>query len=145
MRVGCERRERELIADFQLSIADLIRAAPRQLNRWTPRLCMTGNAQRPEELGAKVTEGLTVLAPHLQSWVNAHLVEPRRVRLATDVDGTSFKYLWLVTNHTGENDSNCRLVYDADAKLFGLECTLGSGVEWYMGNYGSFSETVQNM
>jgi hypothetical protein len=106
---------------------------------------MTGNDKPPDELVAKVAEGLTILAPHLQSWVNAHLVEPRRVRLATAPDGTSFKYLWLVTNHTGENDSNCRVVYDVDGQLFGLECTLDSGVEWYMGNCGSFAETVQNM
>jgi hypothetical protein len=119
----------------------------RRINSTVVRLffVMTGNDKPPDELGVKVAEGLTILAPHLQSWVNAHLVEPRRVRLATAPDGTSFKYLWLVTNHTGENDSNCRVVYDVDAQLFGLECTLDSGVEWYMGNYGSFAETVQNM
>ena len=65
--------------------------------------------------------------------------------LATDAEGTSFKDVWLVTNHTGENDSSYRIIYDDQAQLFGLECTLESGVEWYMGNYGSFSETVENM
>ena len=99
----------------------------------------------PNELRGKVTAELTALAPHLKSWINAHLIEPRRVRLATDAQGTSFKYLWLITDHTGENDSNCRVVYDNEAQMFGLECTLDTGVEWYMGNYGSFSETVQNM
>ena len=99
----------------------------------------------PEQLGANVAEGLTLLAAHLKSWVDRHLIEPRRVRLATNAEGTSFKYLWLVTDHTGENDSNCRVVYDHESQMFGLECTLDTGVEWYMGNYGSFSETVQNM
>lgn len=99
----------------------------------------------PNELRAKVTAELTGLAPHLKSWVEAHLTEPRRVRFATDAQATSFKYLWLVTDHTGENDSNCRVVYDSEAQMFGLECTLDTGVEWFMGNYGSFSETVQNI
>jgi hypothetical protein len=106
---------------------------------------MTGNDKPPEELQAKIAEGLSVLAPHLKSWVNAHLIEPRLARLATDTDGTSFRHLWLVTNHTGEKDSSYRVVYDSEAQLFGLECTLASDVEWYMGSYGSFSETVQNM
>ena len=106
---------------------------------------MTENHKAPEVLRVSVAEGLPVLAPHLQSWVHAHLIEPRQVRLATDPDGTSFKDLWLVTNRTGENDPSYRIVYDDQAHLFGLECTLESGVEWYMGNYGSFSETVENM
>jgi len=106
---------------------------------------MTDSDKSPEELRAKVGEGLALLAPHLKSWVDAHLIEPRRVRLAADPDGGSFKHLWLVTDHTGENDSSYRVVYDAEAQLFGLECTMESGVEWYMGNYGSFSETVENM
>ena len=106
---------------------------------------MTENHKAPEALRVGVTEGLPVLVPHLQSRVQAHLIEPRQVRLTTDPDGTSFKDLWLVTNHTGENDSSCRIVYDDQAQLFGLESTLESGVEWYMGNYGSFSETVENM
>jgi len=39
--VGRERREREVSADFQLSIVDLIRAA-RQLNRSRASLCQNG-------------------------------------------------------------------------------------------------------
>jgi hypothetical protein len=106
---------------------------------------MTENHKAPEALRVGVTEGVPVLASHLQSWAQVHLIEPRHVRLAADPDGTSFKGVWLVTNHTGENDSSYRIVYDDEAQLFGLECTLESGVEWYMGNYGSFSETVENM
>jgi hypothetical protein len=106
---------------------------------------MTENEKPPEDLRGKVKEGLTLLPPHLQSWVGAHLIEPRRLQLSTDLQGTSFKHLWLVRNHTGENDSSYRIVYDNDTQLFGLECTLESGVEWYMGKYGSFCETVQSM
>jgi hypothetical protein len=87
---------------------------------------MTENYKAPEALRAGVTEGLPGLATHLQSWVQAHLIEPRQVCLATDPDGTSFKGVWLVTDHTGENDSSYRIVYDDEAQLFGLECTLES-------------------
>jgi hypothetical protein len=32
-----------------------------------------------------------------------------------------------------------------EAQAFGLECTLDSGVKWYMGIYGSFSQAVDSM
>jgi len=99
----------------------------------------------PDRISSKISESSALLAPHLRSWVDQHLVTPRQVRLATDADGTAFKNLWLVTDHVGTNDSSYRIVYDDDTDTFGLECTLDSGVEWYMGNYGSFSEAVENL
>jgi hypothetical protein len=98
-----------------------------------------------ELIKIKVAEGLVVLAPHLQDWLRGHLVEPRPTQFSADADGKSFKDLWLVTDHTGENDSSYRVVYDENNQMFGLESTLDTGVEWYMGSYGSFSETVENM
>jgi hypothetical protein len=29
--------------------------------------------------------------------------------------------------------------------MFGLECTLSNGLEWYKGAYGTFEEAVENM
>lgn len=86
-----------------------------------------------------------LLWPHLRSWVDEHLISPRQVWVAIDTNGTSFKTLWLVTDRVGENDSSYRVVYNNETDAFGLECTLDSGVEWYMGNYGSFAEAVENM
>ena len=93
----------------------------------------------------KIAEGLAVLAPHLQDWLRVHLVPPRPIRVSFDPEGNSFKDLWLITDHTGEQDSSYRVVYDENNQMFGLESTLDTGVEWYMGSYGSFSETVENM
>ena len=92
-----------------------------------------------------MAEGLAVLAPHLQDWLRTHLVDPRPIRFYADAEGHSFKDLWLVTDHTGEKDSSYRIVYDESNQMFGLEVTLDTGVEWYMGSYGSFSETVASM
>jgi hypothetical protein len=93
----------------------------------------------------EVRAGLAALAPHLRSWVEAHLIQPRRISLATDMDETSFKTYWLITDHTGKNDSTYRVAYDEDAQAFGLEVTLVTDVELYMGTYGTFTETIENM
>ena len=93
----------------------------------------------------KVAEGLAVMAPRLKKWFRTHLVEPRLVRISADPNGNSPKDLWLVTDHVGEEDASCRIVYDEGNQVFGLETTLDSGVEWYMGSYGSFSKTVESM
>ncbi len=106
---------------------------------------MNQSNHTPELIKTKIAEGLAVLAPHLQDWLRTHLVTPRPIRFSVDADGNSFKELWLVTDHTGEKDSSYRVVYDENNQMFGLESTLDTGVEWYMGSYGSFSETVENM
>jgi len=123
----------------------LIRAAASTQPLCASCLVMAESKNIPTQIQAKVADGLAGLAPHLQSWLHEHLIEPRQVQLAMDPKGTSFKHLWLIANHVGENDSNCRIVYDDEADAFGLECTVEPGVEWYMGNYGSFAETVENM
>ena len=93
----------------------------------------------------RVAKELVILPPHLQTWVRTHLVEPHLRKFSVDHDGSSFKHFWLVTDHNGENDSSYRIVFDGEQEVFGLECTLESGVEWYMGSYGSFSDAVENM
>jgi hypothetical protein len=106
---------------------------------------MNQNSDIPRLIRSKVAEELVNLPPHLQSWLRNHLVEPRLSRLSLDHNGSSFKHFWLVTDHNGEQDSSYRIVYDGEQEVFGLECTLDSGVEWLMGSYGSLSDTVENM
>ena len=106
---------------------------------------MNGNIEIEGQITLKVAEGLAVLAPHLQSWVHDHLIQPRQIRLSTDPHGNFFRDFWLVTDHVGKEDSSYRIVYDEAGQAFGLESTLDTGLQWYMGNYGTFSETVENM
>lgn len=106
---------------------------------------MNSSRESDDRIKSKIAEGLALLKPHLQSWVRDHLIQPRQIRLLTDPDGHSFKDFWLITDHVGKEDSSYRIVYDEHEQAFGLESTLDTGVEWYMGNYGSFSETVENM
>lgn len=106
---------------------------------------MNQSSDVPELIKKRVSEELVVLQHHLQTWARTHLVEPRLHRFSVDPEGSSFRQFWLVTDHTGKNDSSYRILYDGEQNVFGLECTFKSGVEWYMGSYGSFSEAVENM
>ena len=106
---------------------------------------MDESSDVPGLIKNRVAEELVILPPHLQTWVRTHLIEPRLRKFAVDHDGSSFKHFWLVTDHNGEHDSSYRIVFDDEQEVFGLECTLEAGVEWYMGSYGSFSDAVENM
>lgn len=129
-----------------VAAANLKRGVIRSTHLYAPRLLPINESKEiPEEIKMKVAEGLAVLAPHLRDWLRDHLVDPYQIRFSVDTDGKSFRDLWLVTDHVGGKDSSYRIVYDEIEQSFGLECTLESGVEWYMGIYGSFSETVENM
>ncbi|HWI60460.1 MAG TPA: hypothetical protein VNT75_01335 [Symbiobacteriaceae bacterium] len=92
-----------------------------------------------------VETDLPALAPHLQSWVESHLVTPREATFHRDSEGDTPVRLWLVTDHVGFKDSSYRVVYDPDTEGFGLAVELKNGVDWYMGPYGSFAETIWSM
>jgi len=98
-----------------------------------------------EQINLKIQEALPSLKPHLRSWVQQHLIQPRKVNLSLDSEGNTSKDFWLITEHNGKDDSSYRVVYDADEQVFGLEVTLETGIEWYMGAYGTFAEAVENM
>ena len=98
-----------------------------------------------QKISHLVAKGLPLLAPPIRDWTEGHLIAPRKVKLATDPDGKEYKEYWLVTDNNGNKDSSYRVVYDDMEESFGLECTLESGVEWFMGLYGEFSETVESM
>ena len=86
-----------------------------------------------------------MLPQHIREWTEKHLITPRKVFLFTDPEGNYKKEFWLVTDHNGHEDSNYRLVYDATEECFGLENTLNTGIEWMMGLYAGFSETIEGM
>ena len=96
-------------------------------------------------ISLKVNEGLEELNPHLRSWVEKHLIEPRRIVIFTDIDGITSRFFWLVTDHIGEEDSSYRVVYDEYGEVFGLEEILDTGKSWYMGSYGTFLNAIKSM
>lgn len=92
-----------------------------------------------------IGKGITNLPEHLANWAKSHLCDLKKVKLSKDPEGKKFSYYWMVTDNIGYSDSSYRVVYDEETKMFGLECTLSNGLEWYMGAYGTFEEAVENM
>ncbi len=88
---------------------------------------------------------ITQLSGHLYEWAREHVIAPKKIVLANDADGKEYAEYWLVTDHTGHNDSSYRVIYDDEFHLFGLACRLQTGVVWCLGLYGSFAETINNM
>ncbi len=101
----------------------------------------------PDIIGELTQSGMTRLPESLRSWTDAHLcAPPRQETFAVNSDGSGAIRLWLVTEHTGDEDSNCRVVFDSDKRSFGLVMGLQGGIEWFMGPYaGDFADVVMAM
>jgi len=98
-----------------------------------------------EQITERVEDSLQQFTPQLREWVESHVIRPRSVAISKDPDGKEYSNIWLVTDHTGNNDSSYRVVYDQGKKSFGLEVTLKNGISWFMGNYGEFTKAVEAM
>lgn len=92
----------------------------------------------------QVQQGLGRVPAREFKWAQARLIEPRQVTLALDPEGNKPSQFWLVIDHLGQ-DYGYRIAYYPNDDMFGLVASLKNGVEWYMGNYGSFEETLMMM
>lgn len=92
-----------------------------------------------------VGQSISQLSPTQQDWLRIHLIAPKLHEVSSDWDGKEKINLWLVTDHKGNDDSSYRIVYDEELSMFGLECTMDNGVNWYMGAYGTFVDAVEHM
>ena len=95
-----------------------------------------------------VQAGLPELAPSIREWLEGHLIVPYRTEVYADWNTDARVTVWIVTDHTGHNDSNCRVVFHETTDGFGLEQTLlvdNGERAVYMGSYGTFAETIDGM
>lgn len=71
--------------------------------------------------------------PSMKDWVNTHVMEPRQHTSWDSPDRKRQISLWLVTEHTGYNDTSYRIVWDPATQHFGLETLLADGSSIYQG------------
>lgn len=102
----------------------------------------------PEQIKTHIKTTVAEQLPRVTSegvrdWITARLIEPYLLRLSENSEGTRFAEFWMVTDH--KDGKHYRIAYAPDDDRFGIVTSLTSGVEWYMGNYGTFKEAVENM
>jgi hypothetical protein len=76
----------------------------------------------------------------VHNWISTRLTEPHPIQLAVAPEDTPYEYFWLGTGHREGN--HYRIGYSPDSEMFRIVTALESGVEWYLGNYGTCIEAV---
>lgn len=89
-----------------------------------------------------IDQDLDSMESHLQEWVKEYRIQPSIVSMLTQLEGKNTKDLWILT---AEEGASSQITFDPETKEFGLGMVLENGNYWYMGQYGSFKETVENM
>ena len=91
-----------------------------------------------------VDEGIEQLPDKEKAWAKEHRIQPREHHC---VGATSEKpmVVVLVTDDIGESDGSYRVAYNPDTKCFCMEVIELNGTSLYLGDCGSFYETVINL
>ena len=78
-------------------------------------------------------------------WLRAHALPARPITLSRKTVGGETEDFWLVTDHTGADDSSFRVVYDDVTAQYGIECTIGSDVNLFAGFRSSLLDAVTDI
>ena len=105
----------------------------------------TRDAKTVEAIRTGVSAGLALLPPHIRTWAEARLIEPRGIRAALDPHGNTWSEFLLVTDDLGQSDSGYRVVYDPVTRTFGTVTQVENGPLWYLGSDGTFDAAVAKM
>lgn len=98
-----------------------------------------------ERIRTRVDAELPLLADRLRRWLVAHRATPREIKASIDPEGSQQVWVWLVTDHTGAEDSSSRVVYEPGTDAFGITIDLQNGVSWFKGADDSLAAAVENM
>jgi hypothetical protein len=102
----------------------------------------------PDEIGAFIKKTVAEQFPRVEpvdvrQWIAARLTEPYQVQLSANPEGTQVEDFWIVTDH--KDGKHYRIAFSPQDAAFGIATPLASGVDWYMGDYGTFKEAAEGM
>jgi len=98
-----------------------------------------------QQIAKNIDDEYCSLDENLKVWLNSHIIEPKKIKVITNFDDIKFEEVWLITDNKDDDTSSYRIVFDPRVVSFGLACTLNNGLIWYMGAYGSLSETIESI
>ncbi len=79
------------------------------------------------------------------TWLKLHAIAPRRISLSRKTDGSDSEQFWLITDHTGSDDSSFRLVYDDVVGQYGIECAILNSISLFIGYRASLLEAITDI
>ena len=82
----------------------------------------------------------TILPEKEYVWIETHRDYPHIVDAITDLDGTYTIQVWQITKNIDEEESY-HIAYNPLTRDYGIITILASGLNWYMGDYGTLFET----
>ena len=102
----------------------------------------------PDDIRACIRKTVAEQLPQIEpagvrDWIAARLTEPYQTQLSVDAEGTQLEDFWIVTDH--KDGKHYRIAFSPDDGAFGIVTALASGVDWYMGDYGTFKQAVEAM
>jgi len=102
----------------------------------------------PDEIKDIIKKAVAKQLPEVQpagvrEWIAARLTEPYPARLSVDPEGAQVEDFWIVTDH--KVGKHYRIAFFPQDEVFGIVTPLASGVDWYMGDYGTFRQAVEAM
>ncbi|MEK9502587.1 hypothetical protein [Gaopeijia maritima] len=100
----------------------------------------------PSEIERLIVREVRTLSPRQRAWFLAHRVSPPRlVSVANGIDSNASRDLWLVTDHTGDQDASSRIVFDAEANGFGVAMDFVEGPALLFLMSGGLAEALEAM
>ncbi|HQB19097.1 MAG TPA: hypothetical protein PK495_00810 [Bacteroidales bacterium] len=106
---------------------------------------MNNDERIKQKISKSIEEAYNSLDKKLKKWLESYVIEPRKIKVVVNLQDMVWDEVWLITDNKEKYISSYRIVFNPKENAFGLECTLESGIEWYMGTYGTLSETVESM
>jgi len=76
--------------------------------------------------------------------IHEYLITPVKEKYLNGIDSNKHFYLWTVLEEDPKDKKGYTIFYDEERNDFGLGTHTNEGLI-YLGNYGSFSETINSM
>ncbi len=96
-------------------------------------------------IAADCAAAVPLLDRRVVLWLKTHAIVPRRIRLSCKTDGSESEEFWLVTDHTGSDDSSFRVVYDDTVANYGIECAIMNSISLFIGFRATLVEAITDI
>jgi hypothetical protein len=113
--------------------------------QWLTNVIGTDETAVQARVAADCAAAVPLLERRVGTWLKLHAIAPRKISLSRKTDGGESEQFWLVTDHTGSDDSSFRLVYDDVVGQYGIECAILNSISLFIGFRASLLEAITDI